>query len=175
MKLIKRSLDSKAVEGAEIGCQGYCGSVTLQCESSEDVWHTYHLLCIGDAVRTTTLRKIKRESSTGSVTSDKVKLTLTLRVIAIQFDANDTTLRSGDTDVHAEDTHAQTNAQSGSSSSSDPVLHISGVVMEENKHVRLGAHHTFHLEINRNFTIIKDTNVWDSISLQRVTELITCV
>jgi protein pelota len=47
-------------------------------------------------------------------------------------------------------------------------LHISGVNVEENPHVRLGAYHTVHLELNRDFDLTKTS--WDSISLERLNE-----
>jgi protein pelota len=45
-------------------------------------------------------------------------------------------------------------------------LHISGRVVDENKYVPVGAHHTLDLELHRNFTLQKP--LWDSVALQVV-------
>ena len=50
-------------------------------------------------------------------------------------------------------------------------LHVSGRVAEENKHVRLGGHHTLDLELQRNFTIEKAEG-WDSVALDTLREAI---
>lgn len=47
-------------------------------------------------------------------------------------------------------------------------LHLGGPVVEENKYVPLGSHHTLDLELHRNFTLIKPE--WDIIALQVVKE-----
>lgn len=115
MRILKRDISAK--DGA--------GSVKLRAEEAEDMWHTYHLVAPGDRIRTSTLRKVVKEGSTGSVTSAKVKLTLTLSVKRVEFDAESCT------------------------------LHVCGPNVEESEHVRLGAFHTIHLELNRDFTIEK--------------------
>ena len=53
MKLLKRDIDAK--DGA--------GSVRLIAEEAEDMWHTYHIIGVGDRVRTSTLRKVKRRGT----------------------------------------------------------------------------------------------------------------
>ena len=49
------------------------------------------------------------------------------------------------------------------------VLHLAGVNCEESEHVKLGAYHTLHLELNRNFTVEKDC--WDAVVLERCTRV----
>ena len=51
-------------------------------------------------------------------------------------------------------------------------LHVSGRVAEENKHVKLGAHHTLDLELQRNFTLEK-ADGWDSVALDILKESIS--
>lgn len=126
MRLVKRQIVEKDASG----------TVVLRPEEVEDLWHAYHLISVGDRVRTTTLRKVMREGATGSTTSTKVKLTLTIEVVKSVFDAE------------------------------GGVLHLAGVNREENPHVKLGAFHTLHLELNRNFTLEKDC--WDAVTMQRV-------
>jgi len=52
------------------------------------MWHayTYNLLCEGDLVTSSTVRKVQNESATGSSTSSKVRTTLRIHVEAIDFD-----------------------------------------------------------------------------------------
>lgn len=52
-------------------------------------------------------------------------------------------------------------------------LGISGRVISENPHVKMGAFHTLDIEANRNVRIEKEAGGWDSISLGRVEE--SCV
>ena len=128
MKLLKKQINEK--DGA--------GFVRLRAEEPEDMWHAYHLVGVGDRVRTTTLRKVVREGSTGSTTSNKLKLSLTIEVKKISFDAESCT------------------------------LHLAGINREENPHVRLGAHHTLHLELNRDWNLEKDC--WDAVVCDRLAD-----
>jgi len=59
---------------------------------------------------------------------------------------------------------------SASSSPIEPTasLQITGRVVEENEHVKMGAFHTLDIEANRDIRIEKPE--WDSISLERVEE-----
>jgi len=101
------------------------GRVSLIPEDAEDLWTCYNLLAVGDTVRTTTLRKVNEESSTGSVSSEKKKIKLTIRVDNIDFDAQ------------------------------TPVLRLKGVNIVENEFVKLGASHTVELDVNRQFSLAK--------------------
>uniref|UniRef100_A0A7S2BNA0 Protein pelota homolog n=1 Tax=Octactis speculum TaxID=3111310 RepID=A0A7S2BNA0_9STRA len=116
MKLLKKQILAK--NGA--------GLIVFRPEEGEDLWHAFHLIAEGDLVRTTTLRKVIREGSTGSTTSTKIKISLTIEVEKVDFDAEAC------------------------------VLHIAGVNRRENAHVRLGAYHTLHLELHRDCTLEKD-------------------
>ncbi len=114
------------------------GTIRLRAEESEDMWHTYNLIDKGDRVRTTTMRKVVSESSTGSTTSRRLRLQLTVQVEKTDFDPEKLVLR------------------------------LSGRSMEENPHVRVGAYHTLDLELNQNFSIYKehwDTIHLDRVSL----------
>jgi eRF1 domain 1 len=101
------------------------GSVLLGPETDEDLWHAYNLLQAGDLVRCTTLRKVVNESSTGSTTSSKKRLMLTMRVDRIDFDSDIMQVRKA------------------------------GVTVGEQEHVRVGAHHTLTLEKQQNFSLEK--------------------
>lgn len=117
MKLLKKLISTKDGQG----------KLLLRPDTSEDLWHLYHLIAIGDGVRSTTLRKVVKESSTGSVVSHKQRLQLAIRVDrVVEFDPVVEELR------------------------------VAGTVFEENPHVRLGAHHTLTLELHQNVSIEKD-------------------
>ncbi|KAL3920606.1 MAG: hypothetical protein SGILL_003180 [Bacillariaceae sp.] len=98
----------------------------LRPETPEDLWHTYNLLQNGDSVRCTTVRKVVKESNTGSTTSSKKRLMLTIQVKKVDFDPDALEVR------------------------------LSGTVQSENDLVRMGAHHTLTLELNQNFSIEKE-------------------
>ena len=74
---------------------------------------------------TTTTSKVQSESSTGSVDSQKIRLTLVIRVETVDFDQQVCTLR------------------------------VNGRVCEESQHVKMGAYHTIDLELHRPFTLTK--------------------
>ena len=128
MKLLENRINEKC--GA--------GYVKLRAVEPEDMWHAYHLVGIGDRVRTTTLRKVVRESSTGSTSSSKLKLALTIEITKIAFDADACT------------------------------LHLAGINREENMHVKLGAYHTLHLELQRDWILEKDW--WDAVVWKRLAD-----
>ncbi|VEN50419.1 unnamed protein product [Callosobruchus maculatus] len=101
------------------------GSVALIPEEPEDMWHAYNLIAEGDSVRSTTIRKVQTESSTGSSTSNRVRTTLTISVENIDFDTQACMLR------------------------------LKGRNIEENQYVKMGAYHTLDLELNRKFILRK--------------------
>ncbi|CAH0701676.1 unnamed protein product [Spodoptera exigua] len=102
-----------------------CGSIGLVPEESEDMWHAYNLVAVGDAVTASTVRKVQTESSTGSSTSNRVRTTLTITVETIDFDTQACVLR------------------------------LKGRNIVENQYVKMGAYHTLDLELNRKFTLQK--------------------
>ncbi|XP_058120287.1 protein pelota [Anopheles ziemanni] len=114
MKLVRKNVDKSGD-----------GSVTLVPEEPEDMWHAYNLIAEGDQVRSSTIRKVQNESSTGSSSSSRVRTTLTISVETIDFD-----------------TQAQ-------------MLRLKGRNIEENQFVKMGAYHTIDLEMNRSFTLMK--------------------
>jgi protein pelota len=64
-------------------------------------------------------------SSTGSTDSQRLRLTLTIRVESVDFDTQAVAVR------------------------------VNGQVCQENQHVKMGAYHTIDLELHRPFTIVK--------------------
>lgn len=116
MKILKKQISAK--DGS--------GLVVLRPETSEDLWHVYNLLQKGDLVRTTTIRKVVKESSTGSTSSQKKRLNLTIKVERVAFDPQSLELR------------------------------LSGQTTSESELVRMGAYHTLNLELAQNFSLEKE-------------------
>ncbi|KAN0126944.1 pelota [Russula decolorans] len=132
------------------------GYVKVRPEEDEDMWHLYNLIREGDNVRAPAIRRVQSVSATGSSESHRVRTTLTLRVTRVEF-TPPITPTSG----------------AGDPASSAPVeptasLQITGRVVEENEHVKMGAFHTLDIEANRDVRIEKPE--WDSISLERIEE-----
>lgn len=127
MRLIRKNLEKDR-----------SGAITLYPEQPEDMWHTYNLVQVGDQVKATTIRRVTNQSATGSTSSQKVRTTLTISVVKMDFD------------------------------SQASELHINGTVCEENQHVKTGSFHTIDLELHRNFTLAKrewDTIALDRVDL----------
>ncbi|RIB07000.1 hypothetical protein C2G38_2114806 [Gigaspora rosea] len=114
MKLVKKRIEKDR-----------SGFVELYPEELEDMWHVYNLITVGDNLKATTIRRVQNESNTGSVESQRIRLTLTITVDAIDFDP-----------------------QGG-------LLRIKGRNIAENKYVKMGMYHTIDLELNRKFTLFK--------------------
>ncbi|KAI8330204.1 hypothetical protein BC941DRAFT_496760 [Chlamydoabsidia padenii] len=114
MKLVSKAID-----------KDQSGSVTLLPEELEDMWHVYNLISKDDMIKATTIRRLQSESSTGSTSSQRIRLTLLITVESVDFDPLVGLLR------------------------------INGRVSSENPHVKMGSYHTIDLELNRNFTLVK--------------------
>jgi protein pelota len=99
------------------------GSVKIRCDHPEDMWHTYNMINIGDRLRTTTLRKVVTESATGSTSSSKKRMNLTIEIETVDFDTEKCSLR------------------------------VNGKNRAENPFVRMGQYHTLELELNKPFTV----------------------
>lgn len=56
------------------------GWVVVRPEVDEDLWHCYNLVALGDRVRSTTLRKVVKEGTTGTTKNERVRTELTLEV-----------------------------------------------------------------------------------------------
>lgn len=57
-------------------------------------------------------------------------------------------------------------------------LHVSGQIVNETPHTKIGQHHTLDLELNRNFTLEKEVGSsgegvgWDSIAVQMLKDAV---
>lgn len=102
------------------------GSVKVMVEQTDDLWHLYNLIARGDTVRTLTERKVHKELASGAMDSQRVKLSLTIKVDKLDFDAEAAELR------------------------------LSGRNVEENAFVKLGAFHTLELALHRTVVLAKE-------------------
>ncbi|MCO5588288.1 hypothetical protein L7F22_042243 [Adiantum nelumboides] len=136
----------------------------------------YNLLDIGDQVRAPAVRNVKSESSTGSIESHRVRVTLTIQVTKTYFDSTGSSAPPDPTAIggaNASGTPAEgegsiAGALGGGSGGEGATMQVSGRVVSENKHVKMGAFHTLDLEVHRQLTIIKES--WDSIHLERLSD-----
>uniref|UniRef100_A0A7S4NLS2 Protein pelota homolog n=1 Tax=Paramoeba aestuarina TaxID=180227 RepID=A0A7S4NLS2_9EUKA len=115
MKLLLKKINEK--DGS--------GSVALIAQDAEDLWHLYQLITVGDEVTMKTVRRVQKESAV-SVDSEKKKITLTIRVVSVDFNPG------------AE------------------VMRVNGRNSRENQYVKMDAFHNFSLEVNRKVTITKE-------------------
>jgi protein pelota len=116
MKVLKKQISAK--DGS--------GLVVLRPETPEDLWHSYNLLQPGDLVRCTTLRKVVNTTATGSTSSQKKRMNLTVKLERVDFDPQSLEVR------------------------------LSGPTTAESEGVRMGQYHTLSLELNQNFSLEKD-------------------
>jgi protein pelota len=109
-------------------------------------WHAHNLIRPSDLLTASAIRRITTESTSGSTSSHRVHLNLTIRVRSLDFDA-----RAGQ-------------------------LHVAGRIARENKHTKIGQFHTLDLELNRNFTLEKEVEGkdggqgWDSVAREQLEE-----
>ncbi|PWN39827.1 hypothetical protein IE81DRAFT_326125 [Ceraceosorus guamensis] len=172
MKLISRHIER---DGS--------GRVTIVPEEDEDMYHLYNLVEVGDNVRAAAVRRVQSESNTGSIESHRIRTTLTLRVEKLQFDASgssaavvDPGAASGGAGGSGANSGTVTPSGDaapglsalGGSSGQGATLSVSGRVVEENKHVKMGAFHTLDIECGRSVGI--DKQRWDSVHLERLQE-----
>ncbi|GAA5857232.1 hypothetical protein JCM8547_009388 [Rhodosporidiobolus lusitaniae] len=146
------------------------GSVTLTPQDDEDMWHAYNLIQEGDELRGSAVRRVTNESATGSTSSHRVHLKLTIQVDRVLYSA---LANSADAASSAagDPSSSVTQVAASSGTAGTTTLHVSGRITSENEHVKKGAFHTLDLEIGRDFTIVKGEGEWDSIALERLREM----
>lgn len=112
------------------------GTVKLEANDAEDMWHLYNIIREDDFLRAPTIRKVQSETVTGSTSSERVRISLTIQVKSFEYDPTVTRMR------------------------------VTGCVVVQNPHVRIGAFHTIEIEPHRAFSITKD--LWDSMHMERL-------
>jgi protein pelota len=69
------------------------GVLKLEPEEQEDMWHAYNLIAVGDSLRASTVRKVVQTSDTGSSTTTKKRMDLTIEVLGVDYDSSACALR----------------------------------------------------------------------------------
>jgi protein pelota len=82
MRLHKKNID-----------RGSGGELKLEPEEQEDMWHAYNLIAVGDSLRASTVRKVVQTTDTGSSTTTKKRMNLTIEVMGVDYDSSACTLR----------------------------------------------------------------------------------
>jgi len=101
------------------------GSVSVIPDEPEDFWHLYNLIQSGDQIKSTALRKVTKQTATGSTDSQRVRVQMTIEVKNVYFDPGDSILR------------------------------VNGKNVTELEYVKRGQFQTLELELNRQLTLIK--------------------
>lgn len=163
MRLIKKNIDR--MNGGEI---------KLEPQEQEDMWHAYNLIAIDDSLRASTVRKIVQTSDTGSATTSRRRMMLTISVLSVEYDSSACALR-----VKGRTIEENEFVKRGSSMLFEFIfaLLMKTIPMNEfrfklfnncfsNTSLISGSHHTLDLELHNAFSLRK--HEWDSIALDRV-------
>ena len=51
------------------------------------MYHLYNLIVAGDEVESSTVRNVTRESKTGSIQKERIRMVLTISVVRVEYDA----------------------------------------------------------------------------------------
>jgi protein pelota len=115
MRIIKKDIDHRDV-----------GYIRLQAETADDMYHMFNVIMQQDLVEASTVRNVTRESKTGSVEKNRIRIWLKIDVEKVEFDSEQCSLR------------------------------VAGRNTAENDHVKMGQYHTVTLEIGHQFVVYKD-------------------
>lgn len=115
MKIIKKDIDHRGA-----------GILRLQAETADDQYHIFNVLMQHDLVEANTMRNVTRESKTGSVEKNRIRIWMKIEVERVEFDSEQCSLR------------------------------VLGRNMTENEYVKMGQYHTVTLEVGHQFVVHKD-------------------
>ena len=73
--------------------QSKAGVIRVQAEQADDMYHLFNLIVAEDVVQASTVRNVTRESKTGSVEKNRVRMKLKISVERVEFDAEQCSLR----------------------------------------------------------------------------------
>lgn len=113
------------VHHRDINHKNKSGLMIFTAEEPEDLWHIYNIMDKGDKLTASTIRNVKRETSTGSRTTERKHFKITIKIEATTFDE------------------------------SVCCLSAKGRNTEQSEYIQLGQYHTVDLELNRKFTLEK--------------------
>ena len=112
MKIIKKDIDHRGA-----------GILRLQAETADDQYHIFNVLMQHDLVEANTMRNVTRESKTGSVEKNRIRIWMKIEVERVEFDSEQCSLR------------------------------VLGRNMTENEYVKMGQYHTVTLELGHQFVV----------------------
>ncbi|KAI3910703.1 hypothetical protein MKW92_045149 [Papaver armeniacum] len=113
------------IERKNISSDG-SGTVKMIPQESDDLWVAYNLVCKGDTVRASTVRKVTRDDSSGGRESERRKLTLSVKVDDVEYE------------------------KEGS------VLRIRGRNVSKNEFVKIGSFHTLEIDLHGKLVLTKE-------------------
>jgi protein pelota len=67
------------VHHREINYKNKSGLIIFTAEEPEDLWHIYNLMEKGDVLTASTIRNVKKESSTGSRVTERKHFKITIK------------------------------------------------------------------------------------------------
>ena len=56
-------------------------------QEPDDMYHLYNLIVVEDEVESSTVRNVTRESKTGSIQKERIRMVLTISVVRVEYDA----------------------------------------------------------------------------------------
>jgi protein pelota len=116
MKILRQDVNEKIMSG----------TILMQAEEEEDMYHLYNLIQVGDVVEASTMRNVVTESKSGVRDKTRVMTKIAVKVDDLQFDAEQGSLR------------------------------VKGINVKENENLKLGQSHTLTLELNRPCELFKE-------------------
>ena len=124
----------------------------------QDLWHIYNLVRETDLVRSSTYRKVSRESASGATDTEKIKLNLEVQVVGEVRRVHAAVRLVTRKGVHILTCY-------WCSPNSTLLRTRSGCVgkIRPTPHVRMNSFHTLELDVNRKLTLTKE--LWDEVTL----------
>jgi protein pelota len=77
MRIIHKAVDRVSGEGR----------IKLVAQEPDDMYHLYNLIVAEDEVESSTVRNVTRESKTGSIQKERIRMVLTISVVRVEYDA----------------------------------------------------------------------------------------
>ena len=117
MKILNRSINFKTMEG----------SVKLEAEEEDEMYHLYNIIAAGDIVEASTVRNVVLENKAGAKADKKrMHIKVAIKVEKIEFDSEQGSLR------------------------------LNGANCRESEYLKLGQYHTIEVALHRSLTIEKE-------------------
>jgi protein pelota len=125
----------------QIGAEGDA-EFSVLCSGAEDMWHLYNFIVPGDIVGTKTVRKVVKETATGSGTAERRVLTLHILVEHVEFDG----------------------------SGEPATIRLAGINKTETEWVKMNSHHTLTISSDPPQTVKVHKREWNEFFADRLRE-----